>query len=166
MATLNKYNTDDLFSFLNEHNIKTKTISHPAVFTVEESKIYCNNLDGSHIKNLFVRNKKKKMYLIVALEDTKINLKDLSKKIEAGNLSFASPERMEQYLGVKPGSVTPLACINDIDNQVQLVIDSNVFAKDPIYCHPLINTMTTAISGADLKLFLSKTGHNPIIIDI
>ena len=158
---------EDLFKRLESMGIETHTITHPAVFTVEEARQHRPAAEGGvHIKNLFLRNKKKKMWLVVAREDLPIDLKALGTAIGAGRVSFGSPDRLDQYLGVKPGSVTPFAAINDEEGAVQVVLDKNIFNADPVHCHPLVNTMTTAIRGEDLLRFLKETGHEPELVDI
>jgi|TARA_B100001964_G_scaffold206173_1_gene237063 Ala-tRNA(Pro) deacylase len=157
---------DDLFQRLETLGIETTTIEHPPVFTVDEAKEHRGELEGVHIKNLFLRNKKKKMWLVVAMEDTPVDLKALGQTLDAGRLSFGSADRLEQYLGVIPGAVTPFAAINDVAGEVKVVLDRRIFEADPIHCHPLVNTMTTAIRGDDLKRFLSDTGHEPSIVDL
>ena len=94
-----------LFDRLAELGIAHQTVEHPPVFTVEEAKAHRGVLPGHHIKNLFLRNKKEEMWLVVALEDRAIDLKALGEKLGAGRLSFGSPERLRKYLGVEPGSV-------------------------------------------------------------
>ena len=102
-----------LFARLAELGIAQRTVEHPAVFTVEEAKALRGDLPGHHVKNLFLRNKKEEMWLVVALEDRAIDLKRLGEVLGAGRLSFGSAERLKRHLGVEPGSVTPLALIND-----------------------------------------------------
>ena len=118
------------------------------------------------MKNLFLRNKKGAMWLIVAEEDRPIDLKALGEQIGAGRVSFGSPDRLMQYLGVLPGSVTPFGVINDKAGEVQVVLDQALLAHDPINVHPLTNDRTTAISPKDLLTFLDATGHKPQIIDL
>ena len=161
-----KKSPKDLFQKLEALGIETSTVEHPPVFTVEEAKKHRGELDGVHIKNLFLRNKKKRMWLVVAVEDTPVDLKALGKALEAGRLSFGSPDRLDQYLGVIPGAVTPFAAINDEEGEVAVVLDRRIFEADPVHCHPLVNTMTTAIRGDDLKRFLEATGHQPTIVDM
>jgi Ala-tRNA(Pro) deacylase len=156
---------DQLFARLAELGIEVSTVRHPPVFTVEEAKQHRGVLEGTHIKNLFLRNKKKRMWLVVAQEDRRIELKTLAKAIGAGHLSFGSPQRLMQYLGVEPGAVTPFGIVNDSENAVQVVLDGGVLERDPIHCHPLSNDMTTGIAGRDLLVFLEASGHTPQILD-
>src|SRR5262245_66414796 len=104
-----------LFARLDEFGLKHRTVEHAPVFTVEQAKAHRGELPGHHVKNLFLRNKKEEMWLVVALEDRAVDLKRLGEVLGAGRLSFGSPERLRTYLGVEPGSVTPFAVINDIE---------------------------------------------------
>jgi Ala-tRNA(Pro) deacylase len=157
---------DQLLARLKDLGIQSRTVSHPPVFTVEEAKALRGELPGGHVKNLFLRNKKGAMWLIVAGEDRPIDLRALGEKIGAGRVSFGSPDRLMQYLGVLPGSVTPFGVINDSGHEVQVVLDQALLAHDPINVHPLTNDRTTAISPKDLLTFLDATGHKPQIIDL
>ena len=154
-----------LFSRLEQLGIAHRTVEHPPVFTVEEAKALRGDLPGHHIKNLFLRNKKEEMWLVVALEDRVVDLKRLGEALGAGRLSFASPERLERHLGVAPGAVTPLALINDEARRVHLALDRGVLEGGPVNAHPLVNTMTTAIAPADLLRFFDATGHAPRWLD-
>jgi len=155
-----------LFARLAELGLTHNTVEHAPVFTVEQAKTHRGTLPGHHIKNLFLRNKKEEMWLVVALEDRAIDLKRLGEKLGAGRLSFGSPERLARYLGVEPGSVTPFAVINDTDHKVTLVLDEGLKAGGPVNAHPLTNTMTSALSLADLLRFFEATGHRPTWLDL
>src|SRR5947208_6116333 len=124
-----------LFARLDQLGIAYRTVEHPPVFTVEEAKALRGNLPGHHIKNLFLRNKKEEMWLVVALEDRTIDLKRLGEVLGAGRLSFGSPERLRTYLGVEPGSVTPFAVINDTAHRVSLVLDRALETGGPVNAH-------------------------------
>jgi Ala-tRNA(Pro) deacylase len=156
----------DLFARLDALGIRTHTVQHPAVFTVEEAKSLRGELPGGHIKNLFLRNKKGEMWLVVAEEDRAVDLKTLAERLGAGRLSFGSPERLMAHLGVVPGAVTPFALINDHGKQVSVVIDKELLKQNPVHCHPLTNDMTTAIAPADLLAFIRVCGHQPQILDL
>ncbi len=154
-----------LFARLDALGIAHRTVEHPPVFTVEEAKALRGDLLGHHIKNLFLRNKKEEMWLVVAIEDRTIDLKRLGERLGAGRLSFGSPDRLRRQLGVEPGSVTPLALVNDRDRVVRLALDRGLADGGPINAHPLTNTMTTALSGPDLLRFFAATGHEPRWLD-
>jgi len=154
-----------LFARLQELGIAQRTVEHPPVFTVEEAKALRGDLPGHHVKNLFLRNKKEEMWLVVALEDRAIDLKRLGEALGAGRLSFGSPERLRRHLGIEPGSVTPLALINDQARAVRLALDRGLADGGPVNVHPLVNTMTTAVAPADLLRFFQATGHPPRWLD-
>ncbi len=154
-----------LFTRLDALGIAHRTVEHPPVFTVEEAKALRGDLPGHHIKNLFLRNKKEEMWLVVAIEDRAIDLKRLGERLGAGRFSFGSPDRLRRQLGVEPGSVTPLALVNDRDRVVRLALDRGLADGGPINAHPLTNTMTTALSGPDLLRFFAATGHEPRWLD-
>ena len=105
------------------------------------------------------------MWLVVALEDRDIDLRRLGEVLGAGRLSFGSPDRLRRHLGVEPGSVTPFSVINDGDHRVTLALDRGLVDGGPVNAHPLVNTMTTAISFADLRRFFEATGHAPRWLD-
>lgn len=154
-----------LFARLDQLGIAHRTVEHPPVFTVEEAKALRGNLPGHHIKNLFLRNKKEEMWLVVALEDRAIDLKRLGEILGAGRLSFGSADRLKRYLGVEPGSVTPLSLVNDETGAVRLGLDRGMADGGPVNVHPLVNTMTTALAPADLLRFFEATGHTPRWLD-
>ena len=157
---------EKLFELLDELGIKTHTVEHPPVYTVEQARQYREGMRGGFSKNLFLRNKKGKMWLVVALEDRPIRLKALGKGIGAGNLSFASEERLERHLGVEPGAVTPFGLLNDAGGLVSVVMDAGLLELDPLNFHPLDNARTTAISPADLLRFIEATGHRVELVDL
>jgi Ala-tRNA(Pro) deacylase len=159
------HSPQQLFARLDQLGIAHRTVEHPPVFTVEEAKALRGNLPGHHIKNLFLRNKKEEMWLVVALEDRAVDLKRLGERLGAGRFSFGSPDRLRRQLGVEPGSVTPLALINDADRVVRLALDRGLAEGGPVNAHPLTNTMTTALSGPDLLRFFAATGHEPLWLD-
>lgn len=154
-----------LFARLDTLGLAHRTVEHAPVFTVEQAKAHRGDLPGHHIKNLFLCNKKEEMWLVVALEDRAIDLKRLGEVLDAGRLSFGSPDRLRRVLGVEPGSVTPFAIVNDEAHQVSLVLDRGLQEDGPINAHPLVNSMTTAIAWPDLQRFFAATGHVPRWLD-
>ena len=151
---------EDLFSFLESLGIRTRTVTHAPVFTVEESRKLRGDIEGSHTKNLFLRNKKGAMWLVVCLEDRQVDLKELGSRLGTGRLSFGSAERLMKYLGVIPGGVTPFAVINDKGRLVKVVLDQGMMGKEPLNFHPLDNGMTTSIRADDLIRFLAAEHHD------
>jgi Ala-tRNA(Pro) deacylase len=155
---------DELFAYLDTLGIAHKTVTHPAVFTVEEARELRGAIAGGHTKNLFLRDKKGVTYLVVAPEDASIELRSLHRLLGAsGRFSFGSAELMQDVLGVPPGSVTPFAAINDKEKRVTIVLDAALMAHETLNFHPLVNTATTTISRDGLLKFLAATGHTPRI---
>ncbi len=158
--------TADLLRRLDELGMQTRSIFHPPVFTVEEAKALRGQIDGAHIKNLFLRNKKGAMWLLVCLEDRQLDLKALGEALGSGRLSFGSAERLMQHLGVPAGAVTPFAVINDKAGAVKVVLDRDMLEVAPVNAHPLVNDMTTSIAPEDLVRFLEAEGHAPEVMDL
>lgn len=156
----------ELLARLRELGIESTTVEHPAVYTVEQARKQRLGLEGTFIKNLFLRDKNGQMWLLVVREDRNVDLKSLAHRLGTKHLSFASPERLMRYLGVEPGSVTPFGLINDTEGVVSVLVDGSVLALDPVHAHPLINSQTTALSGRDLLVFIESTGHRPEIVDL
>lgn len=152
---------DVLFERLQTLGIDFKTVAHEALRTVEDAKRLRVDLPGAHTKNLFMRNKKGRMWLLTCLEDRQLDLRALAESIGAKRLSFGSTERLMSYLGIIPGAVSPFALVNDKSNAVTMVLDSDLRALSPLNLHPLDNTMTTTLSCADLVQFLENIDHAP-----
>ncbi|MBE7636214.1 prolyl-tRNA synthetase associated domain-containing protein [Sneathiella sp. P13V-1] len=157
---------DELFEKLDQFGIKVETHHHKPVFTVEDAQTVSRTLAGGHSKNLFLKDKNGDLYLLVCLENTKVNLKALKKQIGAKNLSFGKPELLEEVLGVTPGSVTPFALINDTEHRVKVLLDSLMMEEEFLNFHPLINDKTTQISQEGLKSFIEQTGHEAQILTL
>lgn len=155
-----------LFARFAELGIAVETHTHAPVFTVEEAKFLRGQLPGGHCKNLFLRCKRKRSWLVVCDEDRAVDLNALAKTLDAGRFSFGSPDRLRETLGVEPGSVTPFALINDPQATVTVVLDAGMLEFDPLNYHPLINTMTTAIRRDDLVRFIRACGHDPMVVDL
>ncbi len=155
---------DELFAYLDRLGIAHKTVTHPAVFTVEEARDLRGAVAGAHTKNLFLRDKKGTVFLVVALENAVIELKSLHRVLGAsGRFSFGSADLMRELIGVEPGSVTPFAVINDKTHRVTVVLDAAMMEHAVLNYHPLVNTGTTTISRDGLLKFLDATGHPPRI---
>lgn len=156
--------SEDLCAALDHLGIPHSTVRHPPLFTVEESRALRGQIPGGHTKNLFLRDKKGILFLVVALENALIDLKGLHRRLGAsGRFSFGSPELLREVLGVEPGSVTPFAAINDTQGRITMVLDAPMLEHRTLNYHPLTNTMTTSIAREDLVKFLVWTGHPPRI---
>jgi Ala-tRNA(Pro) deacylase len=158
---------DDLFAFLDRLGIAHRTVTHPPLFTVEQSQALRGQIPGGHTKNLFLKDKKDALFLVVAPEDGRIDLKSLHRLLGAsGRFSFGSADLMREVIGVEPGAVTPFGALNDTDGRLSVVLDAGLMRHDIINCHPLMNTRTTSIARADLIKFLEATGHLPRIVSV
>lgn len=146
--------------------IKAVTYLHQPVFRVEDGRAIKQEIGGKHTKNLFLKDKKDNFFLVTALFDTQIDLKKLRLFLGVANLSFGSADYLLEKLGVTPGSVTPLALVNDQSGVVRGLFDAAIFTDDTwVHCHPLTNDKTTGLSPNDLKRFIEDTGHTPQIVD-
>jgi Ala-tRNA(Pro) deacylase len=155
----------ELLAFLTRLGVAHRTVEHPPLFTVEQSKALRVDLPGGHTKNLFLRNRKGRMWLVTCHEDQAVDLKTLAIRLEAGRFSFASPERLMRYLGIAPGAVSPFALVNDNEGLVRFVMDRALMDYACLNLHPLSNAMTTSIAPGDLARFLAEVGHATETID-
>ena len=158
---------DQVIAAIESLEIKQETITHEALFTVEQSKQVTFEKPGAKTKNLFLRNKKGRMVLLVVEQDRMIDLRGLRDKLQltSGHLSFASTDRLSKYLGVVPGSVSPLALINDDSNKVQDYIEKSLIEQQWIYMHPCRNTHTTRMRCDDLLKLLESWNHPATLLD-
>lgn len=156
----------ELFALLDRLGIKTRTFDHEPVFTVEQAKKVHEDVPGGHCKNLFCKDEKGVLWLIVALEDAAIDLKAAPAKIGSRRLSFGKPELLMEVLGIEPGSVTPFSLINDKTNRVNVILDEAMMKLDQLNFHPLKNDATTSITASDLLTFISACGHSPRIVAV
>lgn len=156
----------ELFKFLDSLKIKYRTHSHKPVFTVDEAvDVFQEFPPFGQCKNLFLKDSKKNFWLVVALFDTQIKLKDLSKIIHAPELRFADENLLQSYLGVTPGAVTPFGLINDQNHVVNVVLDKNLFEYQILGFHPLTNDATTFITPDDLQKFISAIGNKVQVLN-
>lgn len=150
---------EDLFAHLDRLGIAVTTHHHAAAFTVEQGNEVWGNIPGVHCKNLFLKDAKARLWLVVAPAERRIDLKRLPERIGSARLSFGSAELLGQVLGVEPGSVTPFALLNDGERRVSVVLDAWMMGQELLNYHPLRNTMTTTIRADDFRAFLASTGH-------
>lgn len=167
-----KITTREAFlAWLEALGIAHETREHEPLHTVEDARaarVLWGEpwTQGGHCKNLFLKDKKGALFLVVTLEDRALKLNQLGKPLGAARLSFANADLLWQVLGVRPGSVTPFAAINDLSGDVTVVLDAPMLAHDRLHYHPLDNRATTAISRDGLLAVLRATGHKPIILDL
>lgn len=158
-------NPADLFEYLSRLGLHAITIEHPPLRTVEEAKALRGDIAGAHTKNLFLKDKKGRFFLIVTGENARLDLKQVAAAIGAsGKLSFGPADALAELWGVQPGAVTPFGAINDKDGRVQVILDKALMEEEIWNHHPLVNTMTTSIRRDDLIRFLEATRHPPKVV--
>jgi Ala-tRNA(Pro) deacylase len=157
---------EELFARFDELGIAHRTYSHPAVFTVAEAATLRGSLPGAHCKSFFLRDKKGRFWLAVMLEERRIDLKKLAARLTAPRFSFGGADDLHRLLGVRPGSVTPFALVNDVRHLVTPVLDAAMLEYDPLNYHPLQNDRTTAVSAADLLRLIAASEHVPRIVEM
>jgi Ala-tRNA(Pro) deacylase len=166
MSETPAFDRDRLLAWMAENGVDQITHDHPAVFRVEEGLDLKADLPGVHTKNLFLKDKKGRLWLISAAQGTVIDLKRARTALEAtGNLSFGNEGLMYETLGVRPGSVTALGLINDVDRRVTFVLDRRLHEAAIVNFHPLINTATTALDQTAFRRVMALLGREPIVVD-
>ncbi|PCI55295.1 MAG: DNA-binding protein [Alphaproteobacteria bacterium] len=158
--------SDALLKNLQKLAVSYTLHKHEPVFTVEEGEHLKASISGLHCRNLFLRDKKKKMFLVVAANDTKIDLKKLSSLLDCARFSFGSADRLWENLGIRQGSVNPFCIMNDTDHKVRIILDKYMMDKDIVNYHPMDNAMTIGLSPSDLVRFINSTNHDPEIVDL
>lgn len=156
---------EELFDYLDKLNIAHDTTNHAPIFTVEDGQDIKAGRSGAQTKNLFLKDKTGRLFLICALSDTEIKINKLHPVLGCKRLSFGKPDLLLEYLGVTPGSVTLFSVINDKGHKVTLILDAALLEHDIVNFHPLLNDATTAISSADMMMFAKATGHEPVMVD-
>ena len=159
------WNRDRLLAWMADNGIDQTTHDHPPVFRVEEGLELKAAMPGAHTKNLFLKDKKGRLWLISAHQDTVVDLKRAPKTIGSDRLSFGNEALLYETLGVRGGSVTALGLINDPEQRVTFILDKALWDADIVNFHPLTNTATTALGQADFRRFLALIGREPIVVD-
>ena len=156
-----------VYEKLDAMSINYEIINHPAVYTIEEMDNLGITAKADICKNLFVRDAKgKKHYLIVLCKDKRADLSNLASQIGSTKLSFASDERLDKYLGLKKGAVSPLGIINDTNKDVEVVFDKDLVGKENLGVHPNDNTATVVLSYDDLERVVSENGNRIKYVDL
>ena len=143
-------------------DIEYERYEHPPVATVEAAAEHWDPIAAIHCKNLFLRNQKDtRHYLVIVVHTKRVDLRAVANQIGDGKLSFASPDRLMEHLGVEPGSVSPFGLINDHQQHVRVFLDGDLQRASRISFHPNVNTVTLVLAFADFRRFLSSSG-NPV----
>ena len=162
METRNK-----VYNYLNSNNIEYTTYEHPEAPTIEIARQYWHADGSKHCKNLFFRNHKgNRHYLVVFDCNQSLAIRDLEQRLKQGKLTFASEQRMERYLGLKPGSVSPFGLINDTENHVHLFLDKNLLNQTSLSFHPNDNRATVVIKQNEFQKYLKLVGNSYEYIEL
>ena len=152
---------DKVYQILRDLSIEFKEFTHPPVFTVEQAEEHWKDIDATHCKNLFFRDKKgRRHFLVVLRSDRQLDIRALGEQIGAGRLSFGSVQRLDKYLGLTPGSVSPFGLINDNKNEVEVYIDEDLKSAEKVGFHPNDNSITIVISSVDFRRYLEWVGND------
>ena len=147
--------------------VKWEILEHVPVMKVEEGLEAVKSLNCSFAKNLFVKDKKGRYFLLTVGEEAEVDLKTVHQTIGAsGRVSFGKPDALLDLLGVQPGAVTAFGVVNDVEGHVTLVLDATLMQSELVNCHPLTNEATTTIASSDLIRFAEATGHKPLVLNV
>lgn len=160
-----RHDRASFLAWLETLGVEHRTLDHPAVFRVGEGDDFKAALPGLHTKNLFLKDKKDRLWLVSAAQDTSVDLKRLHRTIGSDRLSFGPAELMVETLGVTPGSVTAFGLVNDRDRRLTFVLDRRLWEADTVNFHPLDNTATTGVDQAGFRRFLEAISVEPIVVD-
>ncbi len=155
-----------VLTYLDSHSIRYVRTEHPPVFTCEEAGVYRPPMPAVHTKNLFLRDRQNRFYLLMTACAKRVDMKALGKAVGGSKLHFSAEQELLDVLGLTPGAVTVLAVVNDEAQQVQLLIDSEIWDEEHFLCHPLVNTATLLMKRDDLWRFFSLTGHAPAAVEV
>jgi Ala-tRNA(Pro) deacylase len=154
----------ELFALFDRLGIEHSTIDHPPFFTVEEGRPWHDKIPGLHCKNLFIKDRKGGIWLVVMPADKRADLARLEKALGAPRFSFARPDVLQEVLALTPGSVTPFGLINDTQRRVTVILDEAMLDSEWVNLHPLHNAASTTLRSADLLRFVRALGYEPIIV--
>jgi Ala-tRNA(Pro) deacylase len=155
---------DELFAFLDRLGIVHSTVTHPPFFTVEEGRPWHHRIPGLHCKNLFIKDRKGGIWLVVMPADKRADLGRLEKTLGAPRFSFAKPDVLQDVLQLTPGSVTPFGLINDTQHRVKVILDQAMLDSEWVNFHPLHNAASTTLRSADLVRFVHALGYEPVLV--
>ena len=161
-----EYTKNELLKYLGDCNIEFIEYNHDPLFTVKESVQLRGKIQGAHTKNLFLKDKKKRFYLLSCIEDKKIDLKKLRTTLQTNNLSFASDLNLKEILALAPGSVSPFGLINDTNKITNFYLDKDILNAKTVNFHPLINNSTINLGVDSFMNFIKKINVELQIIDL
>ena len=156
----------EILRFFDENHLPYQYVAHPPVYTCEQAELHRPALPGVSTKNLFLRDDKRRFYLVMTACEKRLDFKQLGKVLGTSKLHFGDEASLLAFLGVTPGAVSVLGLINDPDQKIELVVDSAIWDGAFFLCHPLVNTATLVLAQVDLRRFFALTGHTPRLVEI
>lgn len=161
-----RHSVETLLELLVRREIDHDVLHHPPLMTVDDSKRLRGDIDAAHVKNLFLRDKKRNFFLVTASEDMTIDLRAMRSVVDAsGSLGFASADRLKECLGLDPGAVSPLGLLNDLDGRVRFFLHRRLADAPRIAVHPLVNDQTVVMASTDLRELVEESGHPITLFD-
>ncbi len=157
---------ETLLNFFESHNLKYQIYTHHPLFNVEDATSIKSFIPGAHIKNLFLKDKKKSFFLVNVLDHKRVDLRSLSKTVGKGSLSFGNSEELFNKLQLPPGAVTPCALIYDVNKEISLILDKDILDNEIVNFHPMRNDRTVSLSLKSFLNFLDIIGHTPTVLEI
>lgn len=158
---------ESIYALLQRHSVPYERFDHPAARTCEEADRVIPFFDAARTKNLFLRDSSgRRHFLLTVRTDKIIDFKSLARHPDLGRVGLASETRLEKHLGLRPGCLSMLSMVNDLQHHVGLIVDEDIWTADRVLCHPLINTSTLIMAMTDLRRLLSELGHNPLVVKI
>ena len=157
----------DVEQYLQSHNIEYIKHEHPAVFTCDEAEKHCKDVPGIPGKNLFLKNKGSKIFFLVILPAVKrADLKVIAKIVSEPKVSFASPEALKEKLSLEPGSVSPFGLLNDVNHEVEVYVDKEMYNADIVNFHPNRNTASLELTGEMFRKYLEIINNKTQVIEV
>jgi Ala-tRNA(Pro) deacylase len=156
---------EQLFAYLDSLGVEHSTIEHPPIFTVEDGRAWHDRIPGLHCKNLFLKDREGKFWLVLMPGDKRAMLNLVEKRIGSARLSFGKPDRLMDIMGLTPGSVTPFGLMNDQARALTVLVDEDLLKSEWVNFHPLHNAASTTLRSRDLMTFIRSLGHEPIVLN-
>lgn len=156
---------EDLFARLDALGIEHSTVGHPPLFTVEDGREWHDRIPGLHCKNLFLKGRDGRLWLVLMPGDKRAMLGLVEKRLGSARLSFGKPDLLMETMGLAPGSVTPFGLLNDHERRLTVIVDTDLLAAERVNFHPLHNAASTTLRSADLMRFIRSLGYEPLTLD-
>ena len=157
-------NSVEVMNILQMNNVRYNMYEHPPLDNAKAAESIRHKVKGEICKTLFLTDNSGAYWLVTVPLDARVDLKKLAQQLGSGRLTFGDAQSMQDFLGVKPGSVTPLAVINDTENRVRLVLEESIMSFEMINIHPFINTLSVDLDPRVVLMFAEDYGHVPLFV--